>query len=68
MIKGKVLLYSTNRQYQAELLRNLLADNNIHCFIINKKDSAYLFGDIELYVNPEDFMRAKLLTDKFEEK
>lgn len=52
--------------YVAELLKEYLADNTIHAFIINKQDSFYKFGDIEIYVLPEDVMKAKLLIEKFE--
>ncbi len=67
MPKEKVLVYSTNKSYQAGLLKNILNDNDIPSFIIDKQDSAYLFGDVEVYVYADDFLRAKSLTEKFEE-
>jgi len=66
MQKEKVQVYSTNNYYQASILKNILNDHDIPCFIVNKQDSAYHFGDIEVYVYQEDFMRARLLTEKFE--
>jgi len=66
MSKEKVLIYTTNQQYQADILKNILYDKGISCFIINKKDSSYLFGDIELYVFQDDVMQAKLVIEKFE--
>jgi hypothetical protein len=34
---------------------------------VNKQDSAYKFGDIELYVNRDHVIRAKMLIQEFEE-
>ncbi len=67
MTEGKVLIYSTDKIYQAEILMQVLADNNIKAFSINKKDSVYLFGYIEVYVNHDDALKAKSLVNKFEE-
>lgn len=66
MSDKNVIVYTTNRLYQAEILKNILAENGIHSFIINKQDSNYLFGDIEIYVNQDDVIKAKLLVEKFE--
>ncbi len=61
-----ILVHSANKEYLAEMIRQMLADNGIESFIINKKDSNYLFGDIEIYTLPDNVMRAKLLIEKFE--
>lgn len=66
MKDDKVLVYSTNKAYQIELLKEYLADHSIASFIINKQDSSYLFGDIELYVNSDDVIQAKRLISIFE--
>jgi hypothetical protein len=60
------LVYTTNKLYEAEILREFLDDNEIEVFVLNKQDSSYLIGDIEVYSRPEDVMRAKLLIEKFE--
>jgi hypothetical protein len=44
----------------------MLSDHNIHSFIVNKQDSAYKFGDIELYVHRDHVIRAKMLIREFE--
>ena len=44
----------------------MLADNGIDSFIINKMDSNYLIGDIEIYTLEDYVMKSKLLIDKFE--
>jgi hypothetical protein len=59
MDKDWVKIYSTDVNYKAELLRGLLFENNIEAVIINKKDSSYLFGELELYVSTDDVIKAK---------
>ncbi len=66
MATDLVRIYSVDKLYQAELLRQLLTDHNIHSFIVNKQDSAYKFGDIELFVHRDDVMKAKMLIREFE--
>ena len=62
-----VYIYSAGRPYLAELIRQMLADHNIQSFIINKQDSAYKFGDIELFVHRDEVIKAKMLIQEFEE-
>lgn len=59
-------MHTTNKEYLAEMISQLLTDNWIESAIINKKDSNYLFGDIEIYTRPDNVIKAKLLIDKFE--
>lgn len=67
MEKDWVIVYSTNKMYQAELLKRLLGDHDIDAFIFNKMDSTYrTFGDIEVYVKRDSILRAKILVKKFE--
>ena len=61
-----IKIYTTNNIYHAEMIKKMLADNEIESFIINKMDSSYFFGDIEIYTLPDLVMRSKLLIDKFE--
>ena len=68
MTTDQVHIYSIGNPYQAELIRQMLTDHNIQAFIVNKQDSAYKFGDIELYVNRDHVIRAKKLIREFENK
>jgi hypothetical protein len=61
-----VSVYSSSQLYQAELLKHILADNQITAFILNKQDSAYNFGDIEVCVKPADIIKAKHIISKTE--
>lgn len=58
---GMVLLYASDKLYQAELVRDLLAENGIESELLNKIDSLFLIGEAEVYVDPEDEERAKHL-------
>jgi len=58
-------VYSTNAEYQAEILKALLEEENIVSIVVNKQDSSYLsFGDIEVYVKSEDILKAKQISTK----
>ncbi|HNS17918.1 MAG TPA: DUF2007 domain-containing protein [Bacteroidales bacterium] len=53
------IIYSSNQLYKAELMKQLLAESDIQAIVVNKKDSAYLIGEVELYVNVEDAFQAR---------
>ena len=59
-------IYATDQAYQAELVKGHLNNENIEAVIFNKKDSAYtIFGEVEVYVQPEDENLAiELIKDK----
>ncbi|MDD3877125.1 MAG: DUF2007 domain-containing protein [Bacteroidales bacterium] len=59
-----VRIYSHSQAYNVEIVKALLADNNIESVILNKKDSNYFFGEVELYVSEEDVLIAKQIIDK----
>ena len=52
------MIYRTSNPNEAEILRGLLADNDIGAVIMNKKDSSYLFGELELFVPTEHAFEA----------
>jgi hypothetical protein len=58
-------VYSTNQSYDAEIIKTMMADNDIECVIMNKQDSTYGIGEIELYVMAEDIIKAKQLIQEF---
>ena len=60
-----IKILSTNNLNKAEIIKQMLEENNIDVVIINKQDSSYLmFGDIEIYIKKEQEQQAKnLLTD-----
>lgn len=64
MEKNWVLLYSSGEPHKIEFIKGLLSENNIRSIDINKKDSSYLLGEIELYVNRNEVLKAKYIIDK----
>lgn len=66
MEKDWVIVYTTNKSYQAEIFRNVLSEHEIESFIINKQDSSYKFGSIEVYVKRDHVLKAKMLVKEFE--
>ena len=61
-----VCVYTFDREYQSQLALEMLADNDIEATLLNKRDSVYQIGDIELYVHPDQVVRAKMLLNEFE--
>lgn len=56
------LVYSSDKPWQAEIVKQVLIENNIEAVVINKNDSSYLaFGEAEVYVNEENAEEAKKL-------
>jgi hypothetical protein len=66
MATDQVHIYSLGDAYRAELIRQMLQDHEIQAFIVNKQDSVYKFGDIELYVHRDHVIRAKKLIEEYE--
>ena len=61
MEKNWVAIYKSKHLHKIEIMKGLLADNNIEAVVVNKQDSSYLFGEIELYVKSGDVIKAKYL-------
>ncbi len=57
-------IYTTQYEHKAGIVKAVLKDHNIESVIVNKKDSAYLFGDLELFVNQDDVLKAKNIITK----
>ena len=61
----KKMIFSTSQQHLASLLVEKLRANNIEAVTLNQKDSMHnAFGLIEIYVKPEDVVKAKYIIDK----
>lgn len=58
------VIYNTQHEYKAEIVKAVLEDNGIKCFSLSKKDSAYLFGEIELYVGYDNILRARQIIER----
>jgi hypothetical protein len=52
-------VFSTSDSFKAELVKSILVSNGISAVIMDKQDSFYKFGDIDIMVPVDDVMRAK---------
>ncbi len=60
------VIFRSTASYKAEILKAILEENEIPSFVINKQDSSYFIGEIELYVKQNDVLIAKQITTRFE--
>ena len=61
MEKGWERIYSTDKPHLVSIVRELLAENDIESVDVNKKDSVYGFGDIEIFVKEKDVILARTI-------
>jgi uncharacterized protein len=60
-------VYSTPHIYKSEMILAILEANNIKGVTVNKKDSAYQFGDVEVWVQEDDEEFALKLIEEHKE-
>jgi hypothetical protein len=53
-MEGWTCIFSSVHIHETEMMRAILQENQIDAIVVNKQDSVYLFGEIELYVRFED--------------
>jgi hypothetical protein len=59
MEKNWVRIFKTFNYYQAEIVKQVLIENEIDSVLLNKQDSSHrTFGDIEIYIHQQDFSNA----------
>ena len=59
MEKNWVRIFKTLNYYQAEIVKQVLTENQIDTVLLNKQDSSHrTFGDIEVYIHQQDFSNA----------
>lgn len=56
-----VKIYSSNQATEIEFAKSLMEEASIETFEINKTDSTYLIGEIELYVDQTLVDKAQLI-------
>ena len=65
MQKGWQQIYFSDKMHLIEIVKAVLADDNIETFEVNKNDSTYIMmGGVELYVKDLDVMRSKYLIEQ----
>ena len=59
MEKNWVRIFKTFNYYQAEIVKQVLIENQLDSVLLNKQDSSHrTFGDIEVYIHQQDFSNA----------
>lgn len=59
MEKNWVKIFTSTNYYQSEMVKQVLAGNDIETVLMNKQDSSHRnFGEIEVYVHQSDFSNA----------
>ncbi len=53
-----VKIYTSHQFIKSEIVRQVLIDHEIEAVLMNKQDSAYKFGEVEVYIHPSNFDRA----------
>ncbi len=53
-----VKIYTSNQFYKSEMVKQILMDNDIEAVIMNKKDTSYTFGEVEVHIHQSDFNNA----------
>ncbi|MCL6523606.1 MAG: DUF2007 domain-containing protein [Thermoflavifilum sp.] len=67
MEPGWIKIYSTTQSIQASLIQGMLKENGIESVILNRQDSEFLVGEVQLYVHQSDAAKAKELIESTQE-
>lgn len=59
-----VLVFSATDISELMYLQELMSEDNIETVVMNKQDSSYLFGEIELYARSSDALAAMQIIEK----
>jgi hypothetical protein len=58
-------VYSDPSLHKIEIVKAVLEEHNLNPVVVNKQDSNYKFGYFELYVYPDEVLKAiKLINDE----
>jgi PHD/YefM family antitoxin component YafN of YafNO toxin-antitoxin module len=63
-MEGWTCIFTTNHLHEAELIKGMLEEHQIVAITVNKQDSVYLIGDVELYVNVDEAFLAMQIINK----
>jgi hypothetical protein len=54
-----VEVFAANEIYKVNLIKELLEEDQIECFVLNQKGSALLLGNIQIYVDKKEEKKAR---------
>jgi hypothetical protein len=58
MSSNWVKIYTCNQFFKSELVKQVLIDYEIDAIILNKQDSSYKFGEVEVHIHQDNFDKA----------
>jgi hypothetical protein len=58
MEKDWVKIFTSSDFYRAEIIKQMLIENDIDAVLLNKQLSGYNIGAVEVYIHQEDFSKA----------
>ena len=62
MEKDWIIIYTTDKLYQAELVKGMLRENDIDAVIVNRQDSELVpLGEVYVYVHQDNGEKARQL-------
>lgn len=61
MEKHWIKLFATPNAVQAEIIKQMLEAHDVPAVVINKQDSSYRFGQVELYIHESQEAYARSL-------
>lgn len=61
MEAGWEKVYSSDQSYQVEIVKALLTEQGITFFVMDRKDSSYIMGEIEVYVPENSSTEAQII-------
>ena len=67
MDKDWLKLHVSSKLHEVEMLRSYLLEHGIEAIILNTQDSAYGFGDVQLFVHRDQSLQARHLINSFNE-
>ena len=57
-------VYTTDKVYRATIIKDVLEENFLRPVLINKQDTIYKIGQVEIYVPPEEVLLAIKIIDE----
>lgn len=61
MEKGWIRVQTYTDALRGEIDKQTLEENGIPAVLLNKQDSSFMFGRIDLFVHEKDFLSAQML-------
>jgi len=62
-----VIVHKSNNPNQSQIVKSVLEDNGINVVLVDKMDSMHkhlMNAEVELYIKPEDVIKAKYIISK----